>query len=129
MQISDSNFSFLQILNIIFIVLRVSLSQIAYSGVIIVLSLIIHSEATIVILYFIVSLIESFLMSIVAILQESNIIFYYLSYIFPSTYMNEFMSLSISGEVLLYSCLSMSLYCIMTLSIGSIWFNCFDINE
>lgn len=124
-----TSFSILQILNILFIALRIGLSHIAYAGISIVLSLIIHSEAIIVILYFAISVVENLLLSTVSSLQSTSYAFYYLGYIFPSTYMDEFSSMHLSGDMILYSFISIALYCILTIVVGTVWFNRFDINE
>ncbi len=124
-----TEFSIMQILNILFIALRVGISHVSYSGLAIVLSILIHNETIIVISYFAISILENILLSTVATLQSKSYAFYYLGYIFPSTYMDEFSSMQLSSDMIIYSFISIALYCILTIVVGTIWFNRFDINE
>ena len=119
-----SSFSLVQIVHILLIALLVAFAQIAYSWLTILLSAIIHNSATLVVLYFSASLVESVFSSICINLSEDNVtilnipVFDYLAYVFPSTYLYDLTKIQLSGTILTMILVPLACYILITVVVG-----------
>lgn len=110
----------LDVLNIVSIVIRLSIVQIAYASVIVLLALFIESGAMIIGLYLGLSLAESIVASIFQMLGRKVSIYNILSYIFPSSYMYAFPQMALSDGNFVGALISLASYIILTMLIGSL---------
>ena len=119
-----SSFSLAQIAHILMLAFLVSFAQIAYSWLTILLSAIIRNSATLVVIYFSASLVESIFSSICINLSENNVkilgipIFDYFAYIFPSTYLYDLTKIQLSGPILIMILFPLICYVLITIIIG-----------
>ena len=119
-----SSFSLIQIIHIFMMAILVAFAQIAYSGMTILLSAVIHNSATLVVIYFSASLVESFFSSFCIYLNESGFtllgipIFKHLSYIFPSTYLYNLTRIHFSGATLILILIPLVCYILITIVVG-----------
>lgn len=102
-----------QIVDILMLILRVSLVQIASASLMIIISLYLHNDAAIVILYFVLSLIESIITAFVSRIEVSNIVLRFLISSMPSNCVDGFQMMIVNESTivcgLFYTLSSMSL--------------------
>lgn len=118
-------FSIVQVLKLLFVVCLVSAAEIAYTGLTIILSTIIHSSSLVVVIYFGVTIVESMFSSVFVALSEHTKgslpfpIFEYISYWFPSSYLYDLSKLEIRLDSTVAMIVPIVFYIAVTVIIGS----------
>lgn len=104
-----------------------ALLKVTYASTTIFFSLFLHNGAAIILVYFGSSILESMFASLMLSLSAGNKLFSWLAYIFPSYYMNSILEQGVESPLFVGAILSMTIYVIFTLLLGSFVFQKRDI--
>ena len=123
-----ANFDFRQVSEIFGLCIRIILMQISTASLCVVLSLFIHNDAIIVILYFASSLVESIITSLISRIEIKSGVSEFLVSSLPSNCTDTFQSLSVTSTELWNGSFCVCISIILCLTLGVAFIRKIDIN-
>lgn len=113
------DFNIIQIVDIISIIIRMFLFHIASATIVIVLSIFLRSSALIVILFFAINIVDTFLASISYFIQQKVAFPEYFVKLLPTKYSLGFLQMSVSYDSLIFALISILISVSLCLGIGT----------